>query len=397
MQIFSSSTGGKWVPLVENTPEESKLVERNRETLKRSSLEMLRAENLVVLTGLGTSLCVTEGSTRLAPTMEDLWNAARTATGTSDFDALLDKVRYRATEPDPASSGNTRVKKDIELLLSHCQLAKAFAPDASISSFIRDTEQLIVSKCAFVKDSFTLGTHENFLRKVARRSTRSPRTRIFTTNYDLCFEQAASGAGFIVLDGFSHTLPQRFNSTYFDFDFVRRDNTFGTPDFLTNVFQLYKLHGSVDWDRRGDEVYRMTQPTTPVLIYPRDSKFELSYEPPFLEMMGRFLSSLRQPKTALLVIGFGFNDKHLTQPILSAIRSNVGLRVTVVDPSLATSKNDAITRLTELVIHGDARICLVAAKFEEFVPLLPDLVAVSEEEQHQARFEKRTHRADEQH
>jgi hypothetical protein len=396
MQLFSSSTGGKWVPLVENTPEEAKQAERNRDTLKKSLLETLRAENLVVLTGLGTSLCVMEGSTRLAPTMADLWDAARTATGTSEFDALLGTVRYTATEPDPASLGNTRVRKDIELLLSHCQLAQAFSPAANIETFIHDTEQLIVRKCAFVKDGFTLGTHETFLRRVARRSTRSPRTRLFTTNYDLCFEQAASSAGFIVLDGFSHTLPQRFNSTYFAFDFVRRDDTLSTPDFLPNVFQLYKLHGSVDWDRRGDEVFRMTQPTTPVLIYPRDSKFELSYEPPYLEMMGRFLSSLRQPKTALLVIGFGFNDKHLTQPILSAIRSNVGLRVTVVDPALATSTNDAVTRFTELVSHGDARISLVAAKFEQFVPLLPDLVAVSEEEQHEARFARRTQRADEQ-
>ncbi len=222
-----------------------------------------------------------EGATRLAPTMADLWDAARTATGTSEFDALLGTVRYTATEPDPASPGNTRVRKDIELLLSHCQLAQAFSPAANIAAFIHDTEQLIVRKCAFVKDGFTLGTHETFFVVLLVAQTRFPRTRLFTTNYDLCFEQAASSAGFIVLDGFSHTLPQRFNSTYFDFDFVRRDDTLSTPDFLPNVFQLYKLHGSVDWDRRGDEVFRMTQPTTPVLIYPRDSKFELSYEPPY--------------------------------------------------------------------------------------------------------------------
>lgn len=396
MKLLSMTTGGEWVPLASESADDRKAVERNRETLKKSLLESLRAENLIVLTGLGTSLCVYEGKNRLAPTMDDLWDAAREATGTASFDKILEKVHYVATEADPVFPDKTRMKKDIELLLSHCQLAQAFSPDGVIASFIRGTEQLIVAKCTFVKDGFTLGTHEAFLRRVARRSTRSPRTRLFTTNYDLCFERAASGAGFIVLDGFSHTLPQQFNSSYYGFDFVRRDDTLSTPDFLPNVFQLYKLHGSVDWDRRDDEVWRATEPNNPVLIYPRDSKFELSYEPPFLEIMGRFLSALRQPKTALLVIGFGFNDKHLTQPVLSAIRSNVGLRLTVVDPALSESQNPAIARLTDLVAHGDARISLVAAKFEEFVPLLPDLVAVSEEEQHEFRFTRRQIRADEQ-
>lgn len=396
MQLLSSATGGEWVPLASDSPDDGKAVERNGETLKKSLLESLRAENLIVLTGLGSSLCVYEGKNRLAPTMADLWDAARNATGPKPFDDILAKVHYVATEPVPDSPGETRPKRDIELLLSHCQLAQAFTPEEKIAKFIRDTEQLIVTKCAFVKDGFTLGTHETFLRRVARRSTRSPRTRLFTTNYDLCFERAASGAGFIVLDGFSHTLPQQFNSSYYAFDFVRRDDSLNTPDFLPNVFQLYKLHGSVDWDRRDDEVWRASEPKNPVLIYPRDSKFELSYEPPFLEMMGRFLSVLRQPKTALLVIGFGFNDKHLTQPVLSAIRSNVGLRITVVDPALPASQNHAIARLKDLVAHGDARISLVAAKFEQFVPLLPDLVAVSEEEQHEARFVRRPHRADEQ-
>lgn len=396
MKLLSMTTGGEWVSLASESPHDGNAVERNRDSLKKSLLESLRAENLIILTGLGTSLCVYEGENRLAPTMADLWDAARETTGSAPFDKILAKVHYVATEPVLDSPGETRPKRDIELLLSHCQLAQAFTPEEKIANFIRDTEQLIVTKCAFVKDGFTLGTHETFLRRVARRSTRSPRTRLFTTNYDLCFERAASGAGFIVLDGFSHTLPQQFNSSYYAFDFVRRDDSLNTPDFLPNVFQLYKLHGSVDWDRRDDEVWRTSVPKNPVLIYPRDSKFELSYEPPFLEMMGRFLSALRQPKTALLVIGFGFNDKHLTQPVLSAIRSNVGLRITVVDPALPTSQNQAIARLTDLVAHGDARISLVAAKFEDFVPLLPDLVAVSEEEQHEARFMRRQHRADEQ-
>ena len=102
--------------------------------------------------------------------------------------------------------------------------------------------------------------------------------------------------------------------------------------------------------------------------------------------MSRFQGSLRQTETSLLVIGFGFNDKHLTQPILSAIRSNVGLRTLVVSPSLEGSDNDAVALIENLISAGDSRLGLVAATFEQFVPFLPDLVSETEEERHRMRL-----------
>jgi hypothetical protein len=158
------------------------------------------------------------------------------------------------------------------------------------------------------------------------------------------------------------------------------------PNFIPNVFHLYKLHGSIDWQKDGDRILKRVSPEKPVLIYPRHSKFELSYESPFLDLMSRFQGSLRQTETSLLVIGFGFNDKHLTQPILSAIRSNVGLRTLVVSPSLEGSENDAVALIENLISTGDSRLGLVAATFEQFVPFLPDLVSETEEERHRKRL-----------
>jgi hypothetical protein len=42
--------------------------------------------------------------------------------------------------------------------------------------------------------------------------------------------------------------------------------------------------------------------------------------------------------------------------------------------------------LKTLIGGGDARITLINARFEQFVPELPDLVATTEEEQHRARI-----------
>jgi hypothetical protein len=147
------------------------------------------------------------------------------------------------------------------------------------------------------------------------------------------------------------------------------------------------MHGSVDWKRAGNQILKTAgaEPKKPLIIYPRLSKFESSYEQPFLEMMSRFQASLRQPNTGVLVIGFGFNDAHVTQPLLSALDSNVNLKIIVVDPGLETSTNKAVGALKALIGQGDWRITLVADKFEIVVPSIPDLVAQSELEQHRQR------------
>ena len=382
-KVFSAQTRGAWAPLTAPSKEAAAAVPGHQELLKRSLLDLLRSENLIVMTGLGASLCVPN-----APTMWHLWDGAKSKAGEPAFSTILKKVHYTATieEGDPPKSVP---KPDIELLLSHCHLATALQADADVEAFIRNSEQVIVDQCGFVTDDVPLPTHEAFLRRIARRSLKAPRTRIFSTNYDLCFETAASRSGFLVIDGFSQTIPAEFDSSFFTYDIVRRAGSDEVPTYIPNVFHLYKLHGSVNWDRVGDRIWRAPNPAKPVLIYPRHTKFESSYEPPFLDVMSAFQAALRQPNTALLVIGFGFNDKHLAQPLLSAIRSNVGLRIVVVDPVLETVANDSIEILRNLVAQGDARVTLVASKFEEFVPILPDLVAETESERHEARLRRR--------
>lgn len=386
MKIMSVHTRGEWTKIDPLTTAAMKDTDAEaRSFLKMALLDALRAEYLLVLCGLGTSLCVKgkdpkdpTKDTRAAPTMQDLWKAATEKAGTSFTDIL------KAVNLDEKAAG-----EDIELLLSRCQLARELHGAKEIGAFIEATEQVIVKACRFIRDDTNLSTHEMFLRRVARRPTRQPRTRVFTTNYDQCFEVAAARSGFIAVDGFSHTLPQSFDSAYFDYDLVRRVKRDGPPEFIPNVFQLYKLHGSVDWTREDGEVRRVETPKKPLLIYPRHTKFESSYEPPFIDIMGRFQTSLRMENAAMLTIGFGFKDNHLTQPILSAIRANVGLRLVVVDPEIEKPKSEAIEGMTRLIESGDSRLTLLQASFEEFVPAIPDLVAETEEERHEQRLRRK--------
>jgi hypothetical protein len=381
VNFFSAATGKNWVST--ETPDkqdQQKLtpVEGHKNKLNQLLLEVLLAENLIILTGLGTSMCVVDAEKKpVAPTMDELWKTIEKNSG-NQFAGVKAKVKYVS----PASGDN------IETLLSLCQLSQQFEPDKIIEEFITQAELHIVERCCFVTQGIDLSIHEGFLRKVARRPTRQPRLRLFTTNYDLTFETAASHTRFVAVDGFSHTQPQEFDGIHFSYDFVVREQDREAPDYIPNVFHLYKMHGSVDWEQSGSQIVKSGKPQNPLIIYPRSSKFETSYDQPFLEMMSRFQLALRQPNTGLLIVGFGFSDRHISQPVLSAIRSNVGLKAIIVDPTLETAATAPILQVKSLIEQGDWRLTLISAKFEELVPVLPDLVAETEDERHQDRIRK---------
>jgi len=379
VKLLSTKAGPSWVPVNPANASESHSAEQIgifREALVGDLTSLLLSEHLLVLTGLGTSLCVKDNEgNRLAPTMWDLWRAAEEQTG-DEYERIQDQVHFP-----------TKHEGNIELLLSHCQLSQLLQPKANVDEFIRQTEATIVDRCRFVGHTMRLPVHEAFLRKCARRSTRQSRLKLFTTNYDLCFETAASHTRFVVVDGFSHTQPQVFDGAFFSYDIVRRGHDGSVPDYIPNVFHLYKLHGSVDWELRNGEVLKELASSRPLLVYPQYGKYESSYSQPFIELMSRYQFELRQANVGVVVIGMGFNDYHISQPLMAAMRSNVSCKLVVVDPSLESSSNPCVTELKSLIRGGDSRVTLISGTFEDFVPLLPDLIAPTEAERHVERVQ----------
>jgi hypothetical protein len=367
MKWLSKETKGKWIDIGDPN---------NLETVQSIIKESLLCENLLVLCGLGTSLCLkTENGGKIASTMTDLWEAVK-GLSASKMEKIIKKVNYR--KPETGDS--------IESLLSQCQVSEAFRPDEEVAEFIMTAEGEIVERCKYDISSLNLSIHESFLRRVARRSARQPRVKLFTTNYDLCFETAANNTGFTIIDGFSHNLPQEFDGTYFSYDLVRRGKEGESPDYIPNVFQFYKLHGSVDWEKQGNKVIRNVNPQRALIIYPRSDKFETSYEPPFIEIMSSFQLALRAPNTALLVIGSGLNDKHIIEPIISSVRSNINLSLILISLELESIQNKAVNYIKNLIEGGDSRLYLLESAFEDIVPLIPDLTAETETERHERRI-----------
>ena len=394
MEVFSGSTAGVWLAKAEPEPARNGIEIRPdpaEQEARRILSDVFRCNNLVVLAGLGTSLCLRSiaDGTSLAPTMAALWQRVRQSHEVADdppWNELLALVRHVAGD------------ENLESLLSRCRLAEQFLVDdelTKVKAFIALAEAEIVAAVDFLRDGQPLAEHGEFLRRAARRSNRKLRTKVFTTNYDRCFEEAARQGRFVVIDGFSYTVPATFDSVYFTYDIVHRERDSDTQDFIPNVFQLYKLHGSIDWERNEatNEILKNEKPTSPLLIYPRSTKYELAFAQPYLEMMSALQAALREPNTGLLVIGFGFNDTHLAEPLLSAIRSNLGLKVAVVSPNLApwpgprggpgeAQNNPHLRRIRDLIRGGDARLGLVNATFEDIIQYIPDVVAETDLEKH---------------
>jgi hypothetical protein len=391
--MFFGPEAAEWKELKPDVPASTDPAEKQgilatakaaKEELKNFLLSSLQMQHVVVLAGSGTSL----GPITKGPSMSTLWDycvndnpgtgtAARTASPAAA--KVIAEIGY-----DVAAE-----KENIEALLSRCEAYLQVKNSKDVTGFVTASKKVILEKCSeFIDpaDANQLAAHRTFLHRLSRRRVRDSRLKLFTTNYDLCFETAAGRQGLVVLDGFSFTQPRQFDPRFFLYDIVRRPTTgdeVGTP--LEGVFHIYKLHGSVNWARKGEneiEVEQKPNPDSACLIYPAKGKYQQSYVQPHLELVSQYFSVLREPNTCLIVSGFGFNDDHLSEPILAAVRTNPHLRLIIVNPSavdLTTrpkDNNKYWNTLFSLAKQGED-VWLINANFGDFAEMIPDLKSLT--------------------
>jgi len=405
LRLFMPGKG--WVAYDNRVDQDDRVVEHgSKEEIESALINALTASNFSTLTGAGASLCARNAEGDLqAPTMSDLWNMVEEVVGEENFKKICEKFP------------NVNLNRNIEKLLSLCKIylelneaAAAGNQDVDgVRNFVKTAEASILGRVDFVKQDTELPAHEAYVRKIGRRGFRKSRAKLFTTNYDLTLEEAARRLRFTIIDGFSHSLDQVYDRQHYELDIVRREATKEAPDYIPNVFHLYKLHGSTDWRRINGEVVRSrsNDKGEPVLIYPRSSKYQEAFDPPYLDMMSAFQSALREPDTALIIAGFGFNDDHISRPIISALESNLTLRLVICDPSFIVSKdglcgiapelpahtitvpnahtNSFLAKILMLAEQGDPRIHLLNGRFEDLADALPDLIGETDRERHVER------------
>lgn len=134
---------------------------------------------------------------------------------------------------------------------------------------------------------------------------------IFTTNYDLLFEEAFEKARAPYFDGFTGG-----SSPFFDPVSVASD------DLPARWSRLWKLHGSIGWALENGMVVRGKGKTENQLVYPDHLKYDLTQKQPYSALFERLKDFLLTPDTLLLTIGFSFRDAHICAVLDEALSMN---------------------------------------------------------------------------
>ncbi len=135
---------------------------------------------------------------------------------------------------------------------------------------------------------------------------------IFTTNYDLLFEQALERARVPNFDGFTGS-----SEPFFD------PSSVASNDLPARWTRLWKLHGSLGWaaNPKG-EVTRTGQASATHLVFPEHLKYDQTQKAPYAALFDRLRAFLMTPDTLLIATGFSFADAHISARIDECLSAN---------------------------------------------------------------------------
>ncbi len=142
-------------------------------------------------------------------------------------------------------------------------------------------------------------------------------TEIFTTNYDLLMEDALDYLEIPYFDGFVGS-----RKSFFDLRAVE-DGTISK-----HWIRLWKIHGSINWNQEEingqKKIYRTSdvKEDSSQLIYPSHLKYEQSRKMPYIALIDQLNRFIREKSSLLILSGYSFNDEHLNDTIINALKAN---------------------------------------------------------------------------
>lgn len=157
---------------------------------------------------------------------------------------------------------------------------------------------------------------------------------IFTTNYDLLFEDSFERVRAPYFDGFSGG-----HAPFFD------PVTVACDDLPARWSRLWKLHGSLGWALEANAVVRGRGRGATELVYPDHLKYDLTQKQPYSALFERLKRFLLTPDTLLITTGFSFRDAHINA---------------VLDEALAGNANSAIFAFQYQALAAEEPACKLA-------------------------------------
>mgnify|MGYP000184109472 CR=1 FL=1 len=281
----------------------------------QSVIEWITDQNTCFLMGAGCSLCADKPnidgltakvkvklSQPLQELLDDLKGAEGRPANVEDLINYLMRMRLLAgSRKTPFPKEDWKVESiDDELLSIQRAVVEGVGPDWKPSPY-----------------------HQRFLTRLVSSHPRKP-VDIFSLNYDTVIEASLEFAKIRYTDGFVGS-----ENAYFD------DAVFGQIPGSQAFFRVYKLHGSINWVRDGDETVRRRPGSslggTPrAVVYPAEQKYLQTQYGVYEVLMRRFRDRVRDSdqNNKLVVLGYSFRDEHVNAAIEDGIRS-LGSNLTV--------------------------------------------------------------------
>lgn len=252
----------------------------------------------------------------------------------------------------------------------------------SLDECIKQATKVLADNCNLSVEENKLLTHKNFIQKLLSRPFNLGRINVFTLNYDTLIEQATDSAGIELFDGFVGTNKRYFRPESYEKDLhIPIETSRGQVHPHDRVLRLYKLHGSITWKASdtssfnpyGVEMVNFERVVNEdrLLIYPATSKYGDSLGMPYAELFRRFSSNVARSQSALLVVGYGFQDEHVNTIIQQAL-TFPSFTLVIVDPD---PKNDLVKSFRE---RENSNIWIISGgigDFSSFVEkIMPNLI-----------------------
>jgi hypothetical protein len=245
------------------------------------------------------------GAQALIPAVAELTNSVLTALA-KDHGAVLDAIKTSLTNPD------------IETILSRIRSLSSVVGSTPVNGLDgaghAKLADAICSEIGKIVDR-PLPTGSNAYTDLINwisGASRDHAIEIFTTNYDLLFEQALERNKISYFDGFSGA-----REPFFD------PSSVSSNDFPARWVRLWKLHGSLGWTANSiGEVTRVGGAAATHLIYPEFLKYDQTQKAPYSALFDRLRSFLMTPDTLLIASGFSFADAHISALIEECLAAN---------------------------------------------------------------------------
>lgn len=340
-------------------------------------------DNIIVLAGAGASVVSEKGTINKSygKTMKQIAELVNQELSKKDKNKYytLGELSKMSKFENELCRSNEELPKDFNLedFLSNLIQYEKYVENKKKDKFLRSKNKIldIIKESVKYKYNSEVMKHGKLIKILSDKIKSPNKLSVVTTNYDILFEEAANELNFTVVDGFSFTYNPKFDIDVFEWNLVKNIPNIKTKEveYKKNIINLLKIHGSLTWEIKDEDIYRKLQIEidTPVMIFPSSKKYYQSYQKPYFELFSKFQELLKQNNTLLITTGFSFYDNHIAKMITQAILNNSSLSVLITDFNISQEHTNW-KELEKLMAQGYRVSFLKATLNEDLTDYLGD-------------------------